>query len=691
MRAVYRKELRQYFHSVIGYLFLAIFLFISGYFFVLQNLMNRSGDISTYFQNVISYMMFLMPLLTMRSFAEEKKQRTDQLLLTMPLRPAEVVLGKFFAGFTVLAIGMAVTVAFPVILAIYGSLEIWVTLGNYLAMMLLLGCFLSIGLLVSALTENQIVAAVGTYVILFTLWFSSGFSSSIQNQQLLSVLSRISLMEKFYEMSLGVFNPASILLYIILTGLFLFFTVMVLDNRLKELWAYCLLVVLAAVSVSTVVTEAVNRFGWKADMTTAGLFEITDTTREIVADLDEEVEIIYLNSETSADDYVVQVLDRYEVLSRLITVEYVNITENPSFAAEYTAKGTTISEDGVIVKSAESEVVLEWSDLYEFSGSSSTGYTVTGFQAEKQITSAIAQVTSVEEKEAVLIQGHSENYSSALESLIGTGGYTVSELVLGMEDIPDSVGTVVIAGPTKDYSEAEIDKLDAFMGRGGTLLVFRGAGDGELPVLDAFLTEWGVTLNSTAVMDSSQQIDSPLNLVPSFASHLINVFFSENQTYLSIPSCRSLTINSSAGKSTIAVLNSSNTSYERAIEEGIDDTTQLDTDTAGPFVLAATSENTVTVDGEEETAHLFVCGSSSFYTDELLSTTSVGNANFILEVLAWCNDDSVVVNVPSKNLITEQISITYSSVVTLAVIFLGVIPGILLLGGLAVFFRRRHL
>lgn len=100
MKAVYRKEMRQYFHSVIGYVFLAIFVFINAFYFLLQNLLTRSGDITDYFRATITLEMFLMPMLTMRSFSEEKKQKTDLLLYTVPVDCSQVVLAKFLAAET---------------------------------------------------------------------------------------------------------------------------------------------------------------------------------------------------------------------------------------------------------------------------------------------------------------------------------------------------------------------------------------------------------------------------------------------------------------------------------------------------------------------------------------------------------------------------------------------------------------
>lgn len=231
MRAVYRKEMRQYFHSVIGYVFLAIFLFINAFYFLLQNLMPRSGDITDYFQATITLEMFLMPMLTMRSFSEEKRQKTDLLLYTMPVDTKHVVLGKFLAAESVLLLGLIVTLAFPVILALCGSVQIWMTVGNYVGILLLMSAFIAIGMFVSAMTENQIVSAILSYVLIFALWYSYGLGSAIQNPVLLALFTRLSMMQMYYELALGILNPAGIALNLAVTAAFLLLTTAVLRGK----------------------------------------------------------------------------------------------------------------------------------------------------------------------------------------------------------------------------------------------------------------------------------------------------------------------------------------------------------------------------------------------------------------------------------------------------------------------------
>lgn len=231
MRAVYRKEMRQYFRSPAGYVFLAIFLFINAFYFLLQNLLARSGDITDYFQAVVTLEMFLIPMLTMRSFAEERKQRTDVFLLTMPVDCRSIVLGKFWAAETVFLMGLGATAAFPVILALCGSAQPLITLGNYLGTVLLMSAFIAVGIFASALSENQIVAAILSYVIIFLLWYSYGLGAAIQNEALLALLNRVSLMRTYHALVMGVLDPAGILLYAVTAFIFLVLTTWAIQKK----------------------------------------------------------------------------------------------------------------------------------------------------------------------------------------------------------------------------------------------------------------------------------------------------------------------------------------------------------------------------------------------------------------------------------------------------------------------------
>lgn len=142
-----------------------------------------------------------------------------------------MVLAKFLAAETMFLLGLAVTVAFPVILAMCGSVQIWITLGNYIGIILLMSSFIAIGIFVSTLTENQIVSAIISYVLIFALWYSYGLGSAIQNPMLLQLLNKLSLMQMYYELALGILNPAGIALNLAITASFLLLTTAVVRGK----------------------------------------------------------------------------------------------------------------------------------------------------------------------------------------------------------------------------------------------------------------------------------------------------------------------------------------------------------------------------------------------------------------------------------------------------------------------------
>jgi len=170
MLAIYKKELRSYFTSMIGYVFIAFFLVIIGIYFFIQNLYSMYANFEYTMSSVTFIFVLLVPLLTMRLMAEENKQKTDQLLYTSPLTAASIVMGKFFAVFTVFIMVMGITCLYPLIMMLYGSVPLVSAYASILGFALLGAAYLSMGLFISSLTDSQVVAAVISFIVfLFTV------------------------------------------------------------------------------------------------------------------------------------------------------------------------------------------------------------------------------------------------------------------------------------------------------------------------------------------------------------------------------------------------------------------------------------------------------------------------------------------------------------------------------------------
>ncbi len=232
MKAIYKKELSQYFNSMVGYIFLGIFLLICGYCFTMYNLSAQNSDIKSFFSGILIMVMFVSPMLTMRLFAEEKKIKTEQLLLTSPVSLSGIVIGKYLAAMTVFLIGIVVTFLYPFTLSLYGGFALAETLGKYIGLIIAVSAFISIGMFISVLTENQVVAGVVSYATLICLWLVGYLGQSLTSGGILrTILDWLSLSQRFDEMSMGVFNPASIIYYLSIAVVFLLLTVRQLEQR----------------------------------------------------------------------------------------------------------------------------------------------------------------------------------------------------------------------------------------------------------------------------------------------------------------------------------------------------------------------------------------------------------------------------------------------------------------------------
>lgn len=230
MQGILKKELNQYFKSMTGYIFIAIFLVITGLYFVMVNLMSQDGDIKTFFSAIFSVIIFLIPILTMRSFSEEKKQKTDELLFTSPVRITTVILGKFCATFLVFLAALGITLLYPLVLAVLGSFDPAATAGNYIGIALMAAAFISIGLFVSVQTESQLVAAVVTYAILLLLYLmnsAKAFADGFVGQ----IVSFLAVTGHYEEFTYGIFNPVNVVYYLSITALFLFLSVYSLESK----------------------------------------------------------------------------------------------------------------------------------------------------------------------------------------------------------------------------------------------------------------------------------------------------------------------------------------------------------------------------------------------------------------------------------------------------------------------------
>ncbi len=231
MFAIYKREMRSYFTTPIGYIFAAVYLALGAAVFCYSTLYALSADTGTYFTTMLFSLVVLLPLLTMKTFSEERKSRTEQLLLSAPVTLTGMVLGKFLAAFSVFFGCTLLSSLNFIILYRHAEPNTAMILGNLLALLLVGMAFLAIGMLVSALTESQLSAAVITVAVLLLLMVISFANSLIGVRWLRFLLSGLSVFARFQNFTNGIFDVAAVAYYLSLTALFLFLCVRVYDRR----------------------------------------------------------------------------------------------------------------------------------------------------------------------------------------------------------------------------------------------------------------------------------------------------------------------------------------------------------------------------------------------------------------------------------------------------------------------------
>ncbi len=231
MAAIFRREFVSYFTSPIGYVFLAFFYLTAGFFFTLLSIQQGTTELNSVFSMMMYVLIVLIPILTMRTFSEEKKNKTDQCLLTAPVSLGAIVMGKFLAAFLVYVLGVLIMLVFAVIVSAISSPDWLLIFGNILGLILLGAAFISIGIFVSSLTENQIVSAVLSFAIMLILYLFSAIASIIPIDFIASIFTSLSFLSRYDGFTYGSFDLSNILFFISVTAAFVFFTVRVLERR----------------------------------------------------------------------------------------------------------------------------------------------------------------------------------------------------------------------------------------------------------------------------------------------------------------------------------------------------------------------------------------------------------------------------------------------------------------------------
>lgn len=231
MLAIFKREISAYFKSPIGYVFIAVCFLFSGAFFYLFALSSGSTDLASVFSGMFFVLMIFIPTLTMRLVAEDNRQKTDQLTLTAPVSVTGIVFGKFLAAFVIFMSSVIIMLIYGIVLSAFATINWSIIIGNVIAMTLLGGTFVAVGLMISTMTENQMIACIGSIAANLALLLIDTLASIIPIDFISNAIGALSFYGRYNEFSYGLFNIANVVFFLSAIFVFLFITTRIIEKR----------------------------------------------------------------------------------------------------------------------------------------------------------------------------------------------------------------------------------------------------------------------------------------------------------------------------------------------------------------------------------------------------------------------------------------------------------------------------
>lgn len=706
MLAIYKRELKSYFRSFVGMLFIAVTLFFVGLYFFIYNMLQGYPYFAYAVSSVVIFFLISVPVLTMRILAEEKRSKTDQLILTAPVSVGDIVMGKFLALLTIFAIPTAVISTYPLIMNHFGDIpmtEAYIAiLGFFLYGMLCI----AIGVLISSLTESQVISSVLTFMVLFLFYMMNSICGVISEtgNLLTKFLGCFDMSTPFANLLNGTLDVQSVVYFISMSALALFLAVQSIQKRRYSvsvksfsMGAYSTSMIAVMVAIVAVVNIAIGELpaSWVSiDVTTEKLYSITDQTKEYLATVDEEVKIYVIVAEDSQDVTLGQTLQRYDDASDYITVEYVDPNVNPRFHTQYTSSSLTMNS--IIVVSDKRSKVIDYSDIYVVEYAYDYTYysytsTVTGYDGEGQLTSAIDYVLTDNMPKIYMTEGHGEyTFSTGFTEALAKENvdYEVVNL-LNYQEIPEDAACLVINAAVQDFSEVDAQKVIDYLNKGGNVVLIVGYTEEETPNLDMIADYVGITVVDGLIVEQDQgnYYAIPYYLLPNVDSSVYTANVYSNY-YIFAPYAQGMLIDNeeAEGMTYKTFLTTSDKAFSKLDNSNMSSFDKSEGDVDGPFALGIAAKKTLE-DGSVATVVMYSC--EQIFTDESNSMVSGANQMMFINTISQFVDHEVSISIPAKSYEVTYLTIPQSKAVLVGIITAIILPVGCLVTGFVIWYRRR--
>lgn len=434
------------------------------------------------------------------------------------------------------------------------------------------------------------------------------------------------------------------------------------------------------------------QIGLQTDMTTQKVYSLSREAADFLDELTSDVTITIVQEESNFDAKTIQALQNFDLASDKITYQYINLDLNPGFAEMF--RNESITDSSIIISCGSRYQVLEERELYYISDKG----TVTGLRTDQKLCSAIAFVSAEEQPTLGVIVGHGAAMPGELNQLCQTVNRDVAELTMLLDQIPEKADVLILYEPTVDFVPEEIKKLDDWMLEGNkNLVVILDAKASALPVLESYLAEWGLEVQSDIVMDAQHYWGGNEGYLLAGYSRASGIGQSalDSKLSLAMPLCRSIELNDRNNNLSscqqFPVVKSFDTAYSKKLEDGdVNSFEKSPEDKTGSFVLGAGSTKLLAnVGGQDVSSTVFVYGSALMADDSMLVSSVLGNRAVLLDSLMYDKQKTDNMNIPIVALKSYAMEITGAEAKLIRAVTMYLIPlGLCLLGGV-IWIRRK--
>lgn len=782
MTAVCKKELKSFLTNMTGAVAVAAMLLVAGLMFRYYNLFNGVLTFHYTVSNSTLIFFIVIPVLAMRSFSEERKLKTDQLLLTAPVKIRDIVLGKYLAMVTVFAVPVAVMCLCPLFMRHFGEETM---LWDYVSIFafFLMGCaYLSVGMFLSCCTESAVISAILTIVFvvstqmlssLFTMISTSPLSAllflvviAVLMGLLLYVVTKhflISLLltaaaaaaliagyvfspewfggrtesilrildfsTHFSEFAGGVCSLGNIVFFLSYIAAGIILTVRSVEIRRGDASGGFYAAAGTAVAVGIIflvnlIVKTVPAAFTTADVTDMKLYSIGTTSRELLDSLDEDVTLHVLLQNGQEDEAVLKLLDAYAAYSGKVHVNRVDTVANPTFVKQYSEE--TVPLNSVIAECGEKTAIASGSSFYLYDEYGYYTGSASAWDAEGQITSAIAGVSSENSGHIYYTSGHDElSISGEMADAFAKAGIETSPVKLLGEEIPEDCTALLIFAPAQDFSEDEVKKVRHYLENGGRLLLItmsEAVTGSATPQLDRIMETYGISRKGGLAMEQNagSYLQAPYLLLPQTGNSEVSAALSNQNIVCALPEALEVGDTDEAPYTVSTVLATSAEAYVKP--EVLASVEKESGDESGQFVLAAAVEETYSADsmgepdvpleeeaedsaGEEDAdesggkkaARILYYTTPCLFSSDALSTLvqqavslPEGNLSLFARSIAYLTDQEAAVSVPPKTLAVPQAVIDSGTQMIVGNIVMFALPAIVLAVGFGIWWRRRR-